>query len=364
MTRARTVAITGLDVVAWPGHGVDAVWDALATGRRPAGPAATVPEPWLRHTVPPALESQAKFLNGASQLAAHAVATAVLAARLADADLPDDRKGFFAAQVDPTVIDFAAYRAAMADATDGFTRPPDLEQLNAASVRKMNPFYLLETLNNNAFSLVSAWHGLRGANTSVSGWRTAALAVTGAAARVVARREAAAAVVYGAGRNAGPIVAMELARLRLLPEGTVGGDAAAALVLEALDDATARGASPVALVCGTASGSAGRGTLAAAVRATAQAACAEAGVELAAVGTVHGDVQATLDAVDAGPRGRLGRQALGEAGPGSDLADLVLAATSVARGVRPDGTPAGTTALVLATGFDGQVAAVVVGRVG
>ncbi|MBL9087307.1 MAG: hypothetical protein JNM10_09200 [Planctomycetia bacterium] len=364
MSPARAVAITGLDVVAWPGHGVDAVWDALAAGRRPAGASATVPEPWLRHQVPAELESQAKFLNGASQLAAHAITTAVLAARLDDAGLPDDRKGFFAAQVDPTVIDFAAYRPAMADATDGFRRAPDLEQLNAASVRKMNPFYLLETLNNNAFSLVSAWHGLRGANTSVSGWRTPGLAVVGAAARAVARGDATAAVAYGAGRNGGPVTTMELARLGVLPAGTVGGDAAGAFVLETLDAATARGASPVAIVRGAATGSAGRGSLAAAVRATAVAACGEAGLAVDAVGSVHGDTQATLDAVGAGDRGRLWRTALGEAGPGGDAADLVLAATAVARGRRPDGTPAGTTALVVAAGFDGQVAAVLLGRAG
>lgn len=362
MTAARTVAITGLDVVAWPGHGVDAVWDAVGAGRRPAGPSATVPEPWLRHAVPAELESQAKFLNGASQLAAHAIATAVAAARLHEAGLSDDRKGFFAAQVDPTVIDFAAYRAAMTDATDGFRRAPDLEQLNAASVRKMNPFYLLETLNNNAFSLVSAWHGLRGANTSVSGWRTPGLAVVGAAARAVARGDATAAVAYGAGRNGGPITAMELARLGVLPPGTVGGDAAGAFVLETLDAARARGVAPLAVVRGAATGSAGRGSLADAVRATARAACDAAGLASADVGSVHGDAPATLEALGAGARGRLWRTALGEAGPGSDAVDLALAATAVARGRRPDGTPAGTTALVVAAGFDGQVAAVVVGR--
>ncbi len=168
----------------------------------------------------------------------------------------------------------------------------------------MNPFYLLETLNNNAFSLVSAWHGLRGANTSVSGWRTPGLTIVGAAARVVARREASAAVVYGAGRNGGPVVDDGArATAASSPTASSGAMRRPRSCSRALDDATARGASPIALVRGSATGSAGRGTLAAAVRATALAACAEAGVALAAMGTVQATTQATLEAVDAGARG-------------------------------------------------------------
>lgn len=360
----RPVVVTGLGLVAWPGAGLDATWAALATGARPPGPVASPPLPWLRHAVPEALESQAKFLNGASQLAADAVASALEASGVAAAGLADDRKALFSAQVDWTVTDYAAYRAAMADATDGFGRAPDLEALNGASVRKMNPFYLLETLNNNAFSLVSAWHGHRGANTSVSGWRGPGVVAVTLAARAVAAGHADAAVGFGTGRLAGPVTVVELARTGLLPEGARPGDGAGAVVLEPADAAARRGARALAAVRGVGAGSAGRGTAAAAARAAAEAACAEAGVALADVGTVVADGAATLAALGAGPRGLAPRLHLGEAGPGSDVIDVALAAAALARGTRPDGTPAGATALVVTSGLEGQAAAVLLARAG
>lgn len=363
MSRAAPVVVTGLDLVAWPGHGVAATWTALGAHRRAPSPATPAP-PHLRYALPAELESQGKFLSLASEWGAHAVAAAIAAARLLDAGLSDERKGLFTAQTDLTVTDFAAYRAAMHEATDGFAHDPDLEALNAASVRRMNPFYLLDTLNNNAFSLVSAWHGLRGANTSTSGWRAAGLAAFDAAARAVARDDAAAAVMMGAGRLAGPVTSVEVARLGVLPPGIPPADAAAALVLEPEPAARARGAAPLARVLGTGLASKGRGSPHDAVRAAAEAACAEGGVALLDVGLVLVDTPEATAAAAAGTRGRAWRAALGEAGPGSDAVDLALAATALHRGVEPDGRPCGTTALVLATGLDGQAAAVLLGRAG
>ncbi|MCC7138500.1 MAG: hypothetical protein IT460_08765 [Planctomycetes bacterium] len=361
--RDRDAAVVGRGLVTPLGADLAATWTALAAGRAAAPPVAAAAAPLLRAAVPEELESQAKFLNGSGLLAAEAVAQAAAAARLAGAGHDDGTKGFYLAEIDWGVTDFFAYRPAFDDATDGFRRPLDAEALNVATQRKLNPFYLLETLNNNAFSFVSAWHGLRGANTSVSGWSACGTAAAGLAARAVARGDAAVAVACGAGRLTSPVTRTELERLGRSLAGVVPGEGAGALVLEPLADARARGLAPAVAVLGSGGAFGAPPHHGAAVAAAVGAACEEAGLSPHALGAVWAGA---ADGVASGAPGRPVelRRALGEAGPGSDAAELVLAVEALARGTLPDGRPAGRSALVLSCGLDGQVEALVLGRVG
>ena len=299
-------AVTGTGLVTPLGIGVPAVRAALAAGRSAPGPAALVEEPWLRAPVPPDLEAQAKFLNGSGQMAVTAVAEAVASARLEGHE--DARKSLVLAQVDLEPTSYADYRAAFEDATDGFKKPAASvpEALNPASVRKMNPFYLLGTLNNNAFSFLSAWHGLRGSNTTLSGWSGAGLLAVSLAARAVARGDATAAVACGAARIAVPVVRMEIEHAGLLPAGAVPGEGAGALVFERLAAAKARGVTPIAVVLGHGAAfgpDSPHGASPAAMRDAAEAALLEAGADAGDVSVVvaaHTDRAASIASL-AGP---------------------------------------------------------------
>jgi 3-oxoacyl-(acyl-carrier-protein) synthase len=358
-------AVTGVGLVTPLGVGAPVVRTALAQGRSAATPSALVEEPWLRVEVPADLEAQAKFLNGSGQMAVTAVAEAVAASRLADAGHDHARKSLVLAQVDLEPASYAAYRDAFEDATDRFTRPAAavMEALNPASVRRMNPFYLLGTLNNNAFSFLSAWHGLRGSNTTLSGWSGAGLLAVSLAARSVARGDASAAVACGAARIAVPVVRMEIEHEGLLPPGAVPGEGAGALVLEALAAARARGAAPLAVVLGHGAGfgsDAPHGASAAALREAAEAALAEADAAAGEVALVvaadarrAGAALAGVPAL-AGAPVRSFRENLGHAGPASDAIDAALACLVA------EGTPGGI--LLLAEGLDGQAAALVLSR--
>jgi 3-oxoacyl-[acyl-carrier-protein] synthase II len=359
--RPEDAAVTGVGLVTPLGTGADATRAAIASGAR-VGATAGVDEGPGPAGLVPELETQAKFLNGSGRMAATAVEEAVAAARLEAAGLEDRDKSLVLAQIDLTSSAFLPYRDAFDDATDRHAKSAAevAEALNAASVRRMNPFYLLETLNNNAFSFLSARYGLRGSNTSLSGGSVAGIAAVSVAARSVARGDARASVACGACRFATPLLRMELARPGRLPAGGVAGDAAGALVLEGLEAARARGARPLAVLLGhgAAFGSARTGGASdEALAAAAAAALREAGAAAGEVARVltgdasRGEAFAEVPALRGVPVTSV-RGALGHAGCGSDAVEAGLAVLDAAEG-------RGAT-LVVAGGFDGQAAALLV----
>lgn len=357
----RDPAITGLGLVTTLGPTLPDTWEAMGAGRRSLGPVAKAGEPFLRATVPEALESQAKFLNGAGRLAAEAAAQAVESARLEAAGHEPTSKGLYLAAIDLTIADFEGYHETFREATDGFRHAAAAETLNVVAQRKMSPFYLLETLNNNAFSFISAWHQLSGANTSLSGWGGPGALAVALAARAVSRGDASAVVACGAGRGTGAVIRLEFERLGMLPDGVPPGEGAGALVLEPLGDARARNARIQAVVAGSCATSGAGDRLVSAVRSAADAACDEAGVALRDVGSLWGP-DAARDALGLHVATFDARRLTGEMGAGSELADVALAATSLARGALPDERPAGRTALVVTTGPEGQTVALVLAK--
>ncbi len=263
--RDDDAAITGLGLVTPLGFGVGTVADAIAAGRRagttvgndgdPDGTrrAAQVEEPWLGEPIPEEHAAQAKFLTASGQMAVTAVREALREAALPERATPDPRRGLFLAQMDWMSIEYADFRPVFVEATDDFTKPFTAEGLNTATVRKLNPFYLLDTLNNNAYSFVTALLGWMGPGTSLSGPAGPGLLAVSMAARAIRRREADAMLAVGAGRLTLPIARFELARRNAaLPENerAIPGEGAAAMVLEPLALARARGAKPIAVVLG------------------------------------------------------------------------------------------------------------------
>jgi 3-oxoacyl-[acyl-carrier-protein] synthase II len=409
------------------GHGFEATWRALLEGRtgvRAVDPSAPTPAerlgavvepPLLRARVPEHLESQAKFVNDSGQLATDAIEEALGAAGVAAAGIPPERRALYLAQSDYTRANCIDFRPAVVDATGQGAHAIDAEVLNRSSIHKVNPFVLLETLNNNAFSFLSALFELRGSNTSLSGFSGPGVAAIALAAGAVRRGGADVAVAAGASRPAGPVPRHELETMRMSSrgrdgaasfrpldrrrDGLVPGEGGAALVLEPLAAARARGAKPLAVVLGhggathaPADGS--HAPPAAAVLAAARAAMAEAkarpedllGVVAPGTGSPEGD-RASLEAIRALLGGRrvpvvAWKGATGHMTLASDVGEAALAARGLSEGVLP-GTVgferadpgfedvavsatavrgAGAGVLVLCAGLDGQAAALVLGR--
>ncbi len=274
-------AVTGLGWATSLGYGVEATWKALRAGRRGlrvlegGGPppstrlGAPLERPWLRCPLPEEQESQAKFLNQSGEMAATVLHEALAAAEGLPARVPPERRGLYAAQTDFSRAQCIDFRPAVVDATQQLTRPVDAQALDAAALHAVNPFVLLMTLSNNAFSFLSALHDLRGANTTFSGFEGAGLVAIQAAARAVRTRRLDAAVALGSGAATSGVVRHELAAMGLASPGEgaeavvrpldrrrlgcAPGDGAGALVLEPLHVARSRGAGPYAVVLGQAS---------------------------------------------------------------------------------------------------------------
>ncbi len=348
--------------------GTAAVRAALAAGRAVRPPAGRVEPPHLRTSLSPELESQAKFLNASGMMAATAAGEASLAADLARSGFAEGRKALYLAQYDMDHIDAHHFRTSFSEATDGFTKPVAAEALNQATVRKMNPFYLLETLTNNAFSLLTAFLSARGPNTSVSGWETQGLLAVSLGAREVARGDADVAFAVGAGAVASPAAQFEEDHVRALPPGAVASEGAGVVVVESVASAKRRGKRPLAAVKGLGASfdpaaAPRRGSVAALAAAAGQA-LSEAGIapgELSSVAAADPEVVAAALRGLASARGAKvlpWHRALGEAGPASDVLDVALVAEALG-----DGSLPGPAALVLATGQEGYAMALVLARV-
>jgi 3-oxoacyl-[acyl-carrier-protein] synthase II len=419
--RGHDAAVTGLGLVTPLGFGVEASWGALLAGRSavrdvegPDAPpgtrlAALVAPPHLRVPVPDALLSQAKFLNGSGEMAATAAAEAMDAARALDAGIPGDRRGFYMAQGDNERSDCLAFRTAVLTALQESGSPVRPEALNRASITQVKPWYVLETIHNNAFSLLSAWWDLRGANTSMSGWTGTGSYALALAARSIPRGDADGMLVAGTARTAGGSVRAEMAELGLATkgrdgaasyrpldrrrDGAVPSEGAGVLWMERRDRALERGVPILAVVAGL--GAAwgppdAFGPPADALHAAARDALREAeveprellGVVLPGTGTRGAD-DAALEAADrllgsSGVPVAAWKGATGIAACASDTIEAALAVRSLVEGVLPgtvgfeEADPAharlqvartpvrreGRAVLQLSGGLDGQATAV------
>ena len=314
------------------------------------------------------------------------------------------RQGLWLAQMDAFDWSCVEMRPAFALATEGFAKPLEAEALNRAAARYVKPFFLLESLKNNAFSFLANLFDLRGPNTSVSGYAGPSVVLLDLAARALLRDDLDRALVVGAGRAASAVARNDEALLGLrragptpLPGpfdargvGLAPGEAAAALCLGRPDGRTG---ADLLLAAVEASG-APRDDLPAPRGETARRAAAEAlasarvgpedlaFVVAPSLGVPDADrdvleALASLPAVSGAPvvswSGALGRLALADG-----LAEVVVALAALRRGAVP-GTvgcreplsvrarvalapfePRGKAALVLSSGRHGEVSAAVV----
>jgi 3-oxoacyl-(acyl-carrier-protein) synthase len=259
---AATPVVCGSGLVTALGPDLASTAAALAAGRSavrriegepdasPLAYAALVAPPWLRAAVPASVESQRRLLNGAGELAAEAAAGAWAAARASERPVPGDAQGLWLCQTDTWDWGLIDLRPAFVEASAGFTGPYADADLNRAAPGRVRPFFLLESLKNNAFSFLAGWHDLRGGNTSTSGYG-GALLLLDLAARAVERGEQDRALVVAAARVASGVARADLALHGLRERGddrpyrpldaggrgVVPGEGAAALVVERAGEA-------------------------------------------------------------------------------------------------------------------------------
>jgi hypothetical protein len=245
-------AITAFGDVARTLAALDSGQCAIATldGDAPRARAAVADASDVHVPLPRELDPQVKFLSGSGRLLVDAAHAAAAAAGLVPDEAKGHRRGLYLAQMDAgdwDCHDFVpAIHAVQGDAPQA---EPDDEAINRASLRVVKPFFLLESLKNNAFSFVGSWFDLRGPNTSSAGTASTGLVLLDMALRALERGTLDMAVYACGARLTPPFARHEraLAHAARTPPPAPPGDGAAMVVLERADGAAPAGCRLVAL---------------------------------------------------------------------------------------------------------------------
>ena len=174
----RDVVITGTGLLTPLGSGCEVNWQRIRTGETgiTAGSVAGLPEDKqyrgrideapMPSDLPPKLVGQLKFLNRSAVHGFLASREAVFHAGLSLETVQPGRRALFIASGDHTKVGYEFMHPAVADAVkDGDI---DYARLNSSALDRVNPFFLLESLQNNLFSFLSAAFEFMGPNTGLA----------------------------------------------------------------------------------------------------------------------------------------------------------------------------------------------------
>lgn len=271
----RQVAITGIGLVTALGEGADATFDALVAGRTGIRRLSTFDPADLRTQLGAELDGfdprawadrrALRLMTREDQLA---MAGAALAVADAGIELPGGdptRAGLFLGGnkevSDPDKVAEAVLSARDADGT------ATMERFAEKGIQQFFPLFYVEGLQDAALFHLSSAHGLKGPNCYFHGTADAGATAIGRAFRAVRRGEADIAI---AGGFDAPVWWWPMARMDTLGvlsdrndegpaafrpydrrrSGSILGEGAAFVVLEPLEAARARGATPRALLSG------------------------------------------------------------------------------------------------------------------
>lgn len=176
----REVVITGTGLTSPIGKNVEENWKSVREMRTGIAhrPKNGLPD-FLQYTgevsgfdlpedIPPKQKGQMKFLNRGALLGFSSTCEAMSGAIGEISDIPPGRRALYVAAGDFTKVGFEFMYPAIKDSSDKNWESVDRERLNIATLDKVNPFFLLESLNNNLFSFLSAFIEFMGPNTSLS----------------------------------------------------------------------------------------------------------------------------------------------------------------------------------------------------
>ena len=378
----NTVAITGMGLVSSLGLDVDANWTRLQAREtgihetpRGAAPASYRYRGRIRGFEPPGdiprpLMSQLRFLNRGSLLGLAAAREAMTAAHAADLPYAPRRRALYIGASDTTSVGYPYMYPATREATDGRWQGVDRARLNQAALDKVNPFFLLESLNNNLFSFLSAYLGFVGPNTSMATHSPCGSNAVELAYRSIRQGRADVAMAVGCGNWLEDISIYEMRGLGLLSrcrqgaasyrplsrsrDGFIPGAGGGALLLENAAAARQRGAVIHGVVAGVGNtlevtSATGFGITAEGCRAALGSALREAGRECRDLGMIlaHGSATRKGDGAELAAfqtllgedAGRVPVTALkpytGHMGSTSDVAEIILGVRAMQESLVP-----------------------------
>lgn len=114
--------------------------------------------------IPQKLLGQMKFLNRGSMLGFAAAREAIAGVENSIAVIEPGRRSLYIASGDTTKVGYDFMYPAT---KQSLGKSIDFEKLNRSILDKVNPFFLLESINNNLFSFLSAYLGFMGTSTSL-----------------------------------------------------------------------------------------------------------------------------------------------------------------------------------------------------
>lgn len=267
----REVVITGMGLVTPLGKGVQENWKKIIENKtgitqipdndlpRPFQYLGRIGELDIPEDIPPKVFNQMKFLNRGSLLGFSAAHEAVSHSEIDISHIPAGRRALYIASGDFTKVGCEFMYPATKDGTGGKWQEMNFEKLNQATLNKVTPFFLLESINNNLFSFLSAAFEFMGPNTSLASLSPYGGQALDLAYNSIAGDKADIALAVGCGNWITEMPVYELEGLGLLSkckagvhsfkpfdkkrDGFIPGEGGAAILLEDTAFAKKRGAS-------------------------------------------------------------------------------------------------------------------------
>ena len=375
----RIPAITGVGVISSLASSIDGHWQRVLqgeTGIRELGGedlprglryAGRVNDSALPPDTPAEVLKQRRLISPSSRLGLCAADEAVRASGLDVSTIVPERKALYIGAADYSKAGYRDFYAAFREAGVA-GQEFDAERVNRATLHAVDPFFLLEGLTNNLVAFISRRYQLQGPNTTLASHSPCGAQALELAARSVLEEHADLAIVVATCIWSSFVSLFDLDALKLLSQcregprsfrpfdahrdGFIAGDGAAALVLEPLGHACARGARVLGCIRSMASftdpGTAeGRGVSVETAGRTLAAALDEAAIRPQDLAFVlpHGSGTSEGDRVELFAITKiLGRERIpisgmkpytGYMGAASDLAEIALALTALGNGLTP-----------------------------
>jgi 3-oxoacyl-[acyl-carrier-protein] synthase II len=216
--------------------------------------------------IPPKLQGQMRFLNRGAILGFCATIEAISGVNDYLESIDPSRRALFIAAGDFTKIGYDFMYPALKESVDAHWTKVDQKKLNDLALNRVNPFYLLESLNNNLFSFLSAYLQFMGPNTSLATLSPCGSHAVELAYRAIKHGTADVALAVGYGSWINEIALYELDGLGILSrcrdgaasyrpfdcrrDGFITGEGGAALLLEERNLAEKRDATILGRILG------------------------------------------------------------------------------------------------------------------
>jgi len=266
----REVVITGAGIICPSGNNVKETWHSIIEMKtgikhhaqndypRQMQYYGKVEDIQIPNDIPPKLQGQMRFLNRGATLGFCATIEAISGAIDYLQSIDPSRRALFIAAGDFTKIGYDFMYPALKESVDAHWERVDQKKLNELALNRVNPFYLLESLNNNLFSFLSAYLQFMGPNTSLATLSPCGSHAVELAYRTIRHGTADVALAVGYGSWINEIALYELDGLGILSrckngpasyrpfdvrrDGFITGEGGAALLLEERSLAEERGA--------------------------------------------------------------------------------------------------------------------------